>query len=210
MIAVEAGADALGFVFYKESPRYVSCEVASTITAVVPDTIERVGVFAHTSSEEIRDITASTRMTAAQICLDDNSGGNSRGKFEALAHQGPALRLLPVISMRRDDPEQEAKSWNPKAVFAFLLDSGFGGQPGGTGQSFDWSRNAETAASIKRLRHVIVAGGLTPENVTEAMQVLAPWGVDVSSGLEARPGKKDPDKLKAFIAAVRAADRKVQ
>lgn len=209
MIAVEAGADALGFVFHKQSPRYVSCEVAATITAVVPDTVERVGVFAHSSPEEIREITASTRMTAAQICLDDHSG-DSQGKFEALVHEGSALKLLPVVSMRRDHPEQEAKSWDSKAVFAFLLDSGFGRQPGGTGQSFDWSRSAQAVASIKHLGHVIVAGGLTPENVTKAMQTLAPWGVDVSSSLEARPGKKDPDKLKVFIAAVRAADRKVQ
>lgn len=97
--------------------------------------------------------------------------------------------------------------WNPEAVYAFLLDSGFGGQPGGTGQPFDWVANEAATKVIKSLGRVIVAGGLTPSNVAEAMRILKPWGVDVASGVEASPGKKDPGKVRAFVAAVRNADQ---
>ena len=91
-------------------------------------------------------------------------------------------------------------------VHAFLLDSGHGGQFGGSGKTFDWGASGAIAEAIKSLGRVIVAGGLKPSNVAEAIGILKPWGVDVSSGVEAAPGKKDPEKVRAFVAAARKAD----
>jgi phosphoribosylanthranilate isomerase len=92
-------------------------------------------------------------------------------------------------------------------IDAIFLDSGTPQQPGGTGQTFDWEQAAPLVALIGQLTNVVVAGGLTPANVTEAIRILKPWGVDVASGVEAKPGKKDPEKVRAFVAAVRQADK---
>jgi phosphoribosylanthranilate isomerase len=97
--------------------------------------------------------------------------------------------------------------WAPDNVHAFLADSGSSVKPGGTGESFDWASSIKTLSTIKTLGNLVVAGGLTPENVSEAISILHPWGVDVSSGVEAKPGKKDPDKVRAFVKAVREADK---
>jgi len=99
-----------------------------------------------------------------------------------------------------------------KAVERFrtiFLDSGTPQQPGGTGRVFDWQRAAGTIKFLQQTVRVVVAGGLTPENVGEAIEILRPWGVDVASGVEASPGKKDPEKVRAFVRAVREMDRKV-
>jgi phosphoribosylanthranilate isomerase len=90
-----------------------------------------------------------------------------------------------------------------------FLDSGSLQQPGGTGETFDWQKAAPIVEQMQRVMRVVVAGGLNPTNVTEAIHILKPWGVDVSSGVEARPGKKDPKKVQAFITAVRHAERLV-
>ncbi len=99
--------------------------------------------------------------------------------------------------------------WDPDFVHAFLVDSGNPSQHGGTGKRFDWRASVRKLDEIKRFGRVVVAGGLTAENVGEAMGILKPFGVDVVSGVEASPGKKDPEKVRAFMAAVRAADGKV-
>ena len=99
-------------------------------------------------------------------------------------------------------------TWRPEVVRAFLVDSGTQATPGGTGEAFDWSASVSTVDMIKRLGKVIIAGGLKPSNVAEAIDVFAPWGVDVASGVEARPGKKDPEKVRAFVQAVREADKR--
>jgi phosphoribosylanthranilate isomerase len=114
------------------------------------------------------------------------------------------LKVLVAISMLHPRPEGLAMMWSPAVVYAFLADSG-----GGTGKTFDWTMNKAVVETIGHLSHVVVAGGLTPRNVTEAMGILHPWGVDVSSGVEASPGKKDPAKVQAFIAAVRQAEKVV-
>ena len=97
--------------------------------------------------------------------------------------------------------------WNPDAVHAFLLDTGSLTQPGGTGKPFDWVASVQVLKTIRSLANVVVAGGLTPDNVAEAIRTLRPWGVDVSSGVEAKPGKKDPERVRAFIAAVRNLEK---
>ena len=127
--------------------------------------------------------------------------------FERLTKEQPPLKLMPVLSMQSARAESEAMRWNPRAVHAFLLDSSSGGNWGGTGKKFDWHASQATVEAIKHLGHVVVAGGLTPTNVAEAIRILKPWGVDVSSGVEASPGKKDPEKVRAFVAAVRQAEK---
>jgi phosphoribosylanthranilate isomerase len=87
-----------------------------------------------------------------------------------------------------------------------VLDSGSGQQPGGTGIAFDWNNAAPVVSALSRTRQVVIAGGLTPQNVSEAIGILQPWGVDVASGVEASPGKKDPEKVRAFVRAVREMD----
>ena len=98
--------------------------------------------------------------------------------------------------------------WRPDVVHAFLADSGNASTYGGTGNTFDWQASQPSIEVIARLGRVIVAGGLNPGNVTEAIRILKPWGVDVSSGVEARPGRKDPHKVRAFVQAVRQAEKK--
>jgi phosphoribosylanthranilate isomerase len=98
-------------------------------------------------------------------------------------------------------------TWRPDVIRAFLLDSGGPSMNGGTGATFDWRVAAGSIDVIKRLSNVILAGGLTPENVSEALRITHPWGVDVSSGVESKPGKKDPEKIRAFVRAVREADK---
>jgi phosphoribosylanthranilate isomerase len=211
--AVDAGADALGFVFYEKSPRYVDPETVHKITPELPSNIEKIGVFVNRSAEEISVIALNSQITAIQVCVDvAPSQGDAECAycFEQLVKREPPLKLIPVLSMCRERPEGPAMMWSPDAVHAFLLDSSSSGQPGGTGEPFNWAASEGAVKVIKSLANVVVAGGLTVTNVTEAMRILKPWGVDVSSGVEAHPGKKDPEKVRAFIAAVRDADRKAQ
>jgi phosphoribosylanthranilate isomerase len=212
LTAVDADADAVGFVFYEKSPRRIDAEMARSIVAGLPAHIEKVGVFVNRSAEEVADTATRVGITAAQVYVDvEPAQGDAECAycFEQLTKKGPQIKLVPVLSMRRERPEGRAMMWDPDAVYAFLLDSGSGGgQPGGTGRQFDWAGNGAAITAIKSLARVIVAGGLTAGNVVEAIEILKPWGVDVSSGVEAQPGKKDPGKVRAFIAAVREAEEK--
>lgn len=213
LMAVDAGADALGFVFHEKSPRYVTPEAARGIIEKLPEKIEKVGVFAGTTAEEIGVAVKLSKVNAVQVLADVARGRNGSDcayRFEQLVRGEPQVKLIPVVSMKMERPEGQAMMWDPDAVHAFLLDSGSAGTPGGTGRTFDWLESAPATKVIKSLARVIVAGGLTATNVSAAMLTLQPWGVDVSSGVEASPGKKDPQKVRAFIEAVRAADRKNQ
>jgi phosphoribosylanthranilate isomerase len=212
LTAVEAGADALGFVFYEKSPRHVTPEAVRGIIKQLPERIEKVGVFASASAERVSKAATSSGATAIQVSVDVeplDGDPDCAYCFEQLAHGRPPVKLIPALSMQRARPEGPAMMWNPDAVYAFLLDSGFGAELGGTGRQFDWAANEAATKVIRTLASVIIAGGLTPTNVADAMRILRPWGVDVSSGVEARPGKKDPEKVRAFIAAVREADKRI-
>ncbi len=215
LVAVDAGADALGFVFYEKSPRNVSRQQAREIIASFSREIEVVGVFVNNSAEQIGRIAADVGLTGAQTYFDPAHPENI-----ALLNDGSLARYiaLPLGSLMDDSlfegskytgfsikPRTEESMQSTTAVF---LDSGSLAQPGGTGRTFDWSAAAPLAKMIKTSGwNYVVAGGLTPENVADAISILHPWGVDVSSGVEARPGKKDPEKVRAFIKAVRAADK---
>src|SRR5690242_5882103 len=205
LTAVDAGADAVGFVFYEKSPRCVSVETAREIVENLPEAVEKVGVFVNEQEELICSVADDARLTIVQMHGDKEDPHVA----DLVVRHRPQTKVLAAISMNHPSPQDRAMMWHPDSVQAFLLDSGTSSKHGGTGVSFDWKAAVQVLEQIKRLGKVIAAGGLTPWNVEDALTVLHPWGVDVVSGVEASPGKKDPDKMRAFVKAVRSCDRKV-
>jgi phosphoribosylanthranilate isomerase len=227
LTAVDAGADALGFVFYEKSPRNVAAETVGEIVRQLPAHIEKVGVFVGNSPSNLLDLVYDSGLTGAQVHF-----GPHVGTVNETAAYGPgcfppgfkAYLSMPArwfiesdnclrsfIASRAREEEfmrsHAGKGPPPKLIQAIFLDSGSLQQPGGTGLVFDWEKAAPVVEELKQAVKVVVAGGLDPINVTEAIQVLKPWGVDVSSGVESKPGKKDPEKVRAFVAAVRQTER---
>jgi phosphoribosylanthranilate isomerase len=199
LTAVDAGADAVGFVFYEKSPRCVSVETVREIVEKLPEHVEKVGVFVNVRPN-VADVSKQAGLTIAQI----------------YCHTQPALtdeylvklpcRVIPAISLGTVG-ENELLGFHVSDrvrnhIVATLIDSGNSERPGGTGQQFDWNVMADLPADM----NFVVAGGLRPDNVGEAIRILRPWGVDVASGVEARPGKKDPEGVRAFVKAVREMD----
>jgi phosphoribosylanthranilate isomerase len=204
LTAVEAGADAVGFVFYEKSPRNIGVEEVQEIVEKLPESVEKVGVFVNESEDLICDVADAAGLTAIQMHGDDEDPHVA----DLVAGRRPHLRLLAAISMRHPSPVGWASVWNPDVVDTFLIDSGNSSKHGGTGEVFDWRASVQTLEEIKRFGQLVLAGGLTAKNVAEAVGILKPWGVDVVSGVEASPGKKDPEKVRAFVKAVRDMDRK--
>jgi phosphoribosylanthranilate isomerase len=204
LIAVEAGADAVGFVFHEKSPRKVDVETARTIAAELPERVEKVGVFVEQSAEEIREIVRHAGLSAVQWHGDLPS---ISARETGLRNQSLRKKIwaFPVAELSN---ELVISTQMAQAGNVFLLDSGRGPMPGGSGKCFDWHEARGIVRWVSRAVPVVIAGGLNEENVTEATRVLEPWGVDVASGVELRPGKKDPAKVSAFVRAVRQADRK--
>ena len=228
LVAVDAGADAVGFVFYQKSPRYVSVETAREIVARLPSKVEKVGVFVG-ADEDPLNVLLQAELTGTQcyISVEGVAGSNARIKAmdkDCLPVHFRNLMALPMALFVEDVSAvermlsgfAESRKKMPEGVSipdgfldTFLLDSGNPRQPGGTGHTFDWEKTRGLAERMRKdgLK-LIVAGGLTPENVGEAIGILKPWGVDVASGVEERPGKKDPEKVRAFVRAVRELDQK--
>lgn len=203
LVAVEAGADALGFVFYEKSPRYVDPEVAHKIAENMPSSLEKVGVFVNQWEDSICRIADQVQLTAVQMHGDNEDPHVA----DLVVASRPHTKVLAAISMNLPTPEGWAMMWAQENVYAFLVDSGGPTQLGGTGESFDWQESAKSLETIRTLGRLVLAGGLNPSNVADAQVLTHPWGVDVSSGVEARPGKKDPERVRAFIKAVREADK---
>ncbi len=185
--AVGAGVDALGFMFYEPSPRCVTPEQAAAIIAKLPTHVAKVGVFVDADE-------AAVRTTAAMAGLDTlQFHGSEPPEFCARFE----LRTIKAFRVKDSGslaqlPDYETDAW--------LLDSYVQGVPGGTGERFNW----DLAVEAKRLgRPILLAGGLTPENVGEAVGQVTPYGLDVSSGVEAAPGRKDAAKVAAFIASAK-------
>jgi phosphoribosylanthranilate isomerase len=229
LVAVDAGADAVGFVFYEKSPRCVTVEAAREIVEKLPERVEKIGVFVSPEQNPIEILfQAGLTGTQSYISMEGVAGSHSSGpKAYGISCFPRTPRIMMAFSMSRfSDPMSEialkvegfAKSRQnlpeglsiPEGIFdTFVLDSGNAQAPGGTGKTFDWRKVAPLAEGMRRGGvKLVVAGGLTPENVGNAMEILKPWGVDVASGVEARPGKKDPEKVRAFVRAVREMDRK--
>jgi phosphoribosylanthranilate isomerase len=204
LTAVEAGADAVGFVFYEKSPREISVEAAREIVRRLPAKVEKVGVFVNESEDSICAVADEAGLTAVQMHGDDEDPRAA----DLVIGLRPHLKILAAISMHHPSPAGWASVWNPDVVHTFLIDSGNSSKHGGTGEVFDWRASARTLDEIRRFGRLVLAGGLAPVNVAEAIGILKPWGVDVVSGVEARPGKKDPEKVRAFVKAVRDVDRK--
>lgn len=205
--AVGAGADALGFIFYEKSPRKVDVETARNIVRELPSQLEKVGVFVDADAETIRTTTAKAGLTAIQL-----HGKDSIDMFWQ-SSQSPAERLgtsRVILAIPGDRLKEGGFVISERArseIFALLLDAQSNGHSGGTGTTFDWKGTRGMVQILGFHLPIIVAGGLTPFNVAEVIKLLQPFGVDVSSGVEARPGKKDPAKIHAFIEAVRRAGK---
>jgi phosphoribosylanthranilate isomerase len=205
--AIEAGADALGFVFYERSPRHVGVDLVRDMTGVLPSTVETVGVFVNVPVGEMIDTVRTAGLKAMQLHRTDLL--QPKPQSAGAAKEGLTAYCTGDLKMYFVLPA-EGFSWEStgqRAPFGVFLDSGTQEQPGGTGKVFDWIQAAPLVTKMREEVNVVIAGGLNPQNVASAIQVLHPWGVDVSSGVEARPGKKDPEKVRAFIRAVREADK---
>jgi phosphoribosylanthranilate isomerase len=202
LVAVDAGADALGFVFYEKSPRNVSSSEVKDIVQHVRAEVEKVGVFVNQDEDSICRTAEQARLTAVQMHGDTEDPHVA----DLIAEKG-GLKVFAAIAMNGPNPAGWAMTWRSDVLRGFLLDSGGSSLNGGTGKTFDWRAATKSIDVIKRLGNVVLAGGLTPENVIEAIRITHPWGVDVSTGVESKPGKKDPEKIRAFIKAVRDADK---
>lgn len=191
-LACEAGADALGFNFYPKSPRFIPVKEAAGIMRKLPPFVSRVGVFVNPSQADVETALMSTRLDWLQFHGDEDFDFVSRFPLDM------AIKALRV--KRAGD----LKQLNPfKGCAGFLLDAYSASSYGGTGKTFAWPLAREAAKKFGR--PVILAGGLTPANVSAAVKAARPWGVDVASGVESAPGKKDRKKVIEFIQNAKAA-----
>lgn len=191
LTAAQAGADAIGLVFYPPSPRAVSVAVAQEIVANLPPFVTAVGLFVNETAAEIDRIYKQVGLDLLQL------HGDETPQFCA----GLGVPFLKALRVKPgDDVANLMNPWSDAR--SVLLDAFKQGVPGGTGEVFDWSQVPSSQAA-----RIVLAGGLTPENVFGAVQASRPAAVDVSSGVEAVPGLKSPEKIAAFVSAVRSADQ---
>ncbi|MGA9643408.1 MAG: phosphoribosylanthranilate isomerase [Terriglobales bacterium] len=265
LAATDAGANAIGFVFYPKSLRYITPEAAQFIAQRLPAHVQKVGVFVNHSIEEVRDAAKLIGLNAVQLHGHEDrqfavslfralangaqaNGARTNGVLASVAASANGTTRPTIYrsfaAQIFDKPAEEPVGWDPVAVgliepdeafrgkrvhkihvakdgdlflethgfrpgviSGVLLDSSTACKPGGTGEPFDWERVQPWAGVINSISKLIVAGGLYPGNVQDAIHVLHPWGVDVSSGVESEPGKKDARKVRAFIQAVRAMEK---
>jgi phosphoribosylanthranilate isomerase len=189
--AVELGAAALGFNFYPRSPRYIEPAAARAIVRSLPPLIATVGVFANEAEAgHVVSVAREAGVSTIQV-----HGPRLPDLHELLS----AFALVVAVPVREGFKSEELRKFKPSA---YLLDAFDPDRPGGTGKTFDWN----AAREAKQYGPIILAGGLTPENVGRAVRVVRPFAVDVASGVESAPGIKDPAKLRTFFAAVAEAD----
>jgi phosphoribosylanthranilate isomerase len=191
LAAIDSGADYLGFNFYSKSVRFIEKSPCAEITSVLKrehPQIKLVGVFVNSSVDEIKDILQTCHLDLAQLHGDETP--------ETFAQLTPhAFRAF------RGIPESNA-GYERNEVPAMLIDAAVKGVYGGSGVTADWA----TAAELAKKYPLLLAGGLTPENVADAVRQVQPWGVDVASGVESAPGEKDAGKMSAFVNAVREVE----
>jgi phosphoribosylanthranilate isomerase len=186
--AVAAGADAVGFVFVPETPRHVTVEWAAELRRQVPPFVSAVGLFVNVAPEQVLETVRAVRLDAVQL-------HGSETPEEAAACQ-PHVRVIKAFRVRGSETLGELAQYR-EAADAFLLDAWVPGVHGGTGARFDWGLAVQ---ALSAGRPVILAGGLNPGNVAEAVRTVRPFAVDVSSGVESGPGRKDAVMIRDFIA----------
>jgi phosphoribosylanthranilate isomerase len=206
LLAAEAGADAVGFVF-ASSPRRVTAEEVAAITPRLPATVEKIGVFVDAALEEIVATVEACGLTGVQLHYD----ADPEVPAKLHARLGSELRVLRVLHFAAETAEQCANQivqhTQDPHVDAILVDSRTALAAGGTGVTFDWvAARTVLFQNTEARRRLVAAGGLNPANVAEAIAALRPWGVDVASGVEAAPGRKDPAKVREFVQTVKAID----
>jgi phosphoribosylanthranilate isomerase len=183
ILAAEAGASAVGFVFWPGSPRYVDPFRARAIAAQLPPFVTTVGVFVNQGADYIKGVASLVRLGAVQLHGDETPA-------DAAALPMPVIKALTAGAARLED-------WPARTTV--LLDAHDPARRGGTGQTIDWN----AAAAIAAARRIVLAGGLTPDNVGDAVARVRPFGIDISSGVECAPGIKDPQRIRALFAALR-------
>lgn len=219
LASIEAGADALGFIFAPSSKRRVTVEQARKITSKLPPHVEKIGVVMKYTPGQLRKTVTELGLTGVQLY---GPGSTTKVHKYFCTHHHAPLRIIKVTIMRealarqsnsvlslasekvivgRLFPMRPDSSLLAGELDAWLLDSGTG-----SGKTFDWQAVRKQLGEWQG--RLIIAGGLTPENVGEAIRIFSPWGVDVVSGIEREPGRKDPEKMRAFVAAVRKAEEK--
>ncbi|HYY70583.1 MAG TPA: phosphoribosylanthranilate isomerase [Terriglobales bacterium] len=214
--AVDAGADALGFVF-AESPRRVAPVVARQITRALPGRVEKIGVFVKETAQHIREIAAEIELTGVQIHGDEDL----EVALSLIADPGSSrpLDVIPVLPIGRfgqvmyKSMQSAGRGSRPPDILIkfmkghrLILDTAVEGKWGGSGQTWDWKLGKASVQFVPPHCRTIIAGGLTPANVGEAIRTLHAWGVDVASGVEREPGKKDLEKVREFVNAAKSTD----
>ena len=190
-VAVDGGVDAVGFIFYKKSPRSVTMQAVRKIVLELPPFVDSVGVFVNETAEQINKIADRCNLDRVQL------HGNESPTF------CKKIRRRVIKAIRVKDI-QSLKKLSDYPVSSFLLDTFSEDQYGGTGKVFDWN----LAYPAKKYGPIILAGGLTPNNVRQAIQRIQPYGVDVCSGVESQPGIKDHKKMQIFLKNVKAERKK--
>lgn len=211
LIAVDAGADAVGFVVYEKSPRSVSVETVREIVEKLPRELEKVGVFVDADCDQIQRAVVNAGLTAVQLHGRRSQQSVWQDTRPALESVGVSKLIAMIAGDVLKDSAGDAliQQRAHEKIFALLIDSQVNGSSGGTGATFDWESTRGVIQALSLSFPIIVAGGLNPLNAPDAIRTFQPFGLDVSSGVEARPGKKDPEKVRAFVRAVREMDRKV-
>lgn len=215
LLAVEMGADAVGFVF-APSKRQVTPDEAAEIIAELPSGVEKVGVFVTDDPNQVQGSVDVAGLTAVQL-----HGAYRASMVQHLVEEcGEDLKIIQTMAYELDSVDREDVDarfegalrlvFGDPSVWAVLLDTAKGGASGGLGVSFDWERVGKIVERTRKAfgddaPRVILAGGLRAENVAAAIATMDPWGVDVASGVEAAPGKKDPERLRAFLDAAKGA-----
>jgi phosphoribosylanthranilate isomerase len=201
--SVDAGASALGFIF-APSPRRIEISDAAAIVASLPAEVEKIGVFVNETPARVAEICRQAGLTGVQLQGDEPV--ESLAEFRRMLGDRKIIKALQAQELMNAGHGSLASYLaRRESIDAILLDSGSAAQRGGTGVPFDWNEMAPVASAIGEVLPVIVAGGLNPDNVADALERLNPWGVDVVSGVERERGKKDETKLREFVGAVRRA-----
>ena len=202
--AAQSGADAVGFVF-APSPRRVTPAQARAITTRLPRSVEKYGVFVDPTFEEVVATVTGAALTGVQLHTTPDPELALRLREHFARHSRGRIGILRVLHYEADLATQLKSLGRDHAVDAILIDSRTAAAAGGTGLRYDWAAASTSFLAAAPHLRLIAAGGLDPQNVTEAIHTLEPWGVDVASGVEESPGMKDHGKVRAFILAARAA-----